>query len=362
MASNFVTLSKPFSSANLNSNNSSISIQRLLGARRNSTSLRINAIAKKWEPTKVIPQADRVLIRLEELPEPPSRTFYLTTCLTFLKEVSYIVVGTNIDQSCEGGFWRPRPLYKSYPCPCHWPHRLLTSGNRFMQDYTQMLFHLSDPFFIQRPFFPSSFVYIIILTLLNSVLVIVTSENNDTSAGGVLLPKSAVKFERYLTGEVLSVGADVGNVEAGKKVLFSDISAYEVDLGTEARHCFCKESDLLAVAGLWRNLFLAGQVLKCRTNSGKQTILGISTKVNLALAFRLADDTITNSITLEHVLLWSRCQSLFDFEVVSGNVLQKCIIMHEYCPNFHYPCFIADSEFSFSKHVIRKPGIQTKQF
>ncbi|THU45528.1 hypothetical protein C4D60_Mb02t18870 [Musa balbisiana] len=90
----------------------------------------------------------------------------------------------------------------------------------------------------------------------------------EKSAGGVLLPKSAVKFERYLMGEVLSVGSDVAEVEAGKKVpslrfipykilamlyliglqvLFSDINAYEVDLGTEAKHCFCKAGDLLAV-------------------------------------------------------------------------------------------------------------------
>ncbi|XP_051148214.1 10 kDa chaperonin 1, chloroplastic-like [Andrographis paniculata] len=69
----------------------------------------------------------------------------------------------------------------------------------------------------------------------------------EKSAGGVLLPKSAVKFERYLMGEVLTIGADVGEVEAGKKVLFSDINAYEVDLGTNERHCFCKAGDLLAV-------------------------------------------------------------------------------------------------------------------
>ncbi|KAK1364645.1 putative Chloroplast, plasma membrane, plastid, chloroplast envelope [Heracleum sosnowskyi] len=67
------------------------------------------------------------------------------------------------------------------------------------------------------------------------------------SAGGVLLPKSAVKFERYLMGEVLSVGAEVGEVEAGKKVLFSDINAYEVELGSPGKHCFCKAADLLAV-------------------------------------------------------------------------------------------------------------------
>ncbi|PQP94963.1 10 kDa chaperonin [Prunus yedoensis var. nudiflora] len=46
---------------------------------------------------------------------------------------------------------------------------------------------------------------------------------------------------------ILSVGAEVGEVKAGKKVLFSDINAYEVDLGTDGRHCFCKESELLAV-------------------------------------------------------------------------------------------------------------------
>ncbi|XP_066344802.1 10 kDa chaperonin 1, chloroplastic-like [Miscanthus floridulus] len=69
----------------------------------------------------------------------------------------------------------------------------------------------------------------------------------EKSAGGVLLPKSAVKFERYLMGEILSVGADVSEVEAGKKVLFSDINAYGVDLGTDEKHCFCRESDLLAL-------------------------------------------------------------------------------------------------------------------
>ncbi|KAL2510335.1 putative groES chaperonin family [Forsythia ovata] len=45
------------------------------------------------------------------------------------------------------------------------------------------------------------------------------------SAGGVLLPKSAVKFERYLMGEVLCVGSEVGEVKAGKKVGFSESSA-----------------------------------------------------------------------------------------------------------------------------------------
>ncbi|CAL5382585.1 unnamed protein product [Camellia sinensis] len=135
MASTFITVSKAFTSHNNNNNPSSLSNQRLLGGCRNS--VRVCAIAKEIEPTKVVPQADRVLIRLEKLPE--------------------------------------------------------------------------------------------------------------KTALGVLLPKSAVQFEHHLMGEILAVGAEVEQVEAGKKVLFSDINAYEVDLGTDARHCFCKADDLLAL-------------------------------------------------------------------------------------------------------------------
>ncbi|KAJ4825892.1 hypothetical protein Tsubulata_050425 [Turnera subulata] len=113
----------------------SLSRHTLVGLRRNS--MRIRAMSLKWEPSKVVPQADRVLIRLET----PSKE----------------------------------------------------------------------------------------------------------SAGGVLLAPSAVKFESYLTGEVLSVGSEVEQIEAGKKVLLSDMNAYEVDLGTDAKHCFCRASDLLAV-------------------------------------------------------------------------------------------------------------------
>ncbi|KAL3742648.1 hypothetical protein ACJRO7_018032 [Eucalyptus globulus] len=129
MASAFVTFPRPFSS--IKPAAPSLSGQRLLGLRRNS--LRINAVATKWEPAKVVPQADRVLVRLEQLPE--------------------------------------------------------------------------------------------------------------KSAGGVLLPKSAVKFERYLMGEVLSVGTEAGVVDAGKKVG----NFVDVDLGGDAKHCFVKAGDLLAV-------------------------------------------------------------------------------------------------------------------
>ncbi|KAI7739335.1 hypothetical protein M8C21_002740 [Ambrosia artemisiifolia] len=138
-SSSFLTVTKPFTSfiTDLPSSSSSSlpSKTTSLGLRRNC--FKVNAIATKYEPTKVKPQADRVLIRLEELPE--------------------------------------------------------------------------------------------------------------KSAGGVLLPKSAVKFERYLMGEILAVGTEVGDLEAGKKVLFSDVNAYEVDLGAEGKHCFCKAGDLLAV-------------------------------------------------------------------------------------------------------------------
>ncbi|KAL8227935.1 hypothetical protein R6Q57_015519 [Mikania cordata] len=136
-SSSFLTVAKPFSSfvTDLPSSSSMRTKATSLGLRRNA--LKVNAIATKYKPTKVKPQADRVLIRLEELPE--------------------------------------------------------------------------------------------------------------KSAGGVLLPKSAVKFERYIMGEILAVGTEVGDLEAGKKVLLSDINAYEVDLGAEGKHFFCKAGDLLAV-------------------------------------------------------------------------------------------------------------------
>ncbi|ESQ39098.1 hypothetical protein EUTSA_v10001677mg [Eutrema salsugineum] len=120
MASTFVSLPKPFFAFPVKTiTPPSANNKLLLGSRRGC--LRINAISTKWEPTKVVPQADRVLVRLEELAQ--------------------------------------------------------------------------------------------------------------TTSGGVLLPKAAVKFERYLTGEVVSVGSEVGQqVGPGKKVLFSDVSAYEVSL------------------------------------------------------------------------------------------------------------------------------------
>ncbi|KAL4286623.1 hypothetical protein AHAS_Ahas19G0104700 [Arachis hypogaea] len=170
MASTFVTLPTPFlhRTTSFSSSNNTFPVLK-------RHSFKVNAlVSNKWEPTKVVPQADRVLIRLEALP--------------------------------------------------------------------------------------------------------------DKTAGGVLLPKSAVKFERYLMGEILSVGAEAGEeVKAGSKVLFTDMNAYEVyrkidsisiafvvingilvglvinrillvgvticqvDLGTDEKHCFCKASDLLAV-------------------------------------------------------------------------------------------------------------------
>lgn len=69
----------------------------------------------------------------------------------------------------------------------------------------------------------------------------------EKSVGGVLLPKSAVKFEHYLCGEVVSVGKEAGSICVGQKVLFSDLNAYEVNLGTSEKLCFVRGGDLLAV-------------------------------------------------------------------------------------------------------------------
>ncbi|KAG6400516.1 hypothetical protein SASPL_137353 [Salvia splendens] len=155
-SSSFIALTNPFTSNKPNLQ--LLSNTTRTGLRRSS--LRVNAIGKTYEPAKVVPQADRVLIRLEELPE-----------------------AANIVDSS----WSK----------------------------------------------PYKFVFIV--------------KVDSKSAGGVLLPKSAVKFERYLVGEVVSRGAEVQDVQTGRKVLFSDINAHEVDLGTDTRHCFCKAGDLLAV-------------------------------------------------------------------------------------------------------------------
>nr|AVN99047.1 chloroplast 10 kDa chaperonin 1 [Hymenophyllum caudiculatum] len=69
----------------------------------------------------------------------------------------------------------------------------------------------------------------------------------EKSVGGVLLPKSAVKFEHYLCGQVLSVGKEAGAISVGQKVLFSDLNAYEVNLGSGEKLCFVRGGDLLAV-------------------------------------------------------------------------------------------------------------------
>ncbi|XP_058008243.1 10 kDa chaperonin 1, chloroplastic isoform X3 [Hevea brasiliensis] len=109
---------------------------------------------------------------------------------------------------------------------------------------------VSKPFFFSKTTSPSLSHQRLVGLRKNSLRINAIAkkwEPTKKSTGGVLLPKSAVKFERYLMGEVLSVGNEVGEVEAGKKVLFSDINAYEVDLGTDASHCFCKAGDLLAV-------------------------------------------------------------------------------------------------------------------
>ncbi|KAL6495317.1 10 kDa chaperonin 2, chloroplastic [Orobanche gracilis] len=64
-AASLVSFSGPFTSRRPNFH--SLSNKSLTGSAR--CSLRVNVMVKKYEPTKVVPQADRVLIRLEALPE-----------------------------------------------------------------------------------------------------------------------------------------------------------------------------------------------------------------------------------------------------------------------------------------------------
>eukprot|EP00897_Mesotaenium_endlicherianum_P008234 jgi/Mesen1/7439/ME000389S06780 len=70
----------------------------------------------------------------------------------------------------------------------------------------------------------------------------------ETTPGGLLLPGSAAKYAHYMTGEVIAVGTETTNITKGQKVLFSDVNAYEVNLGAESdRLCFLKADDLLAI-------------------------------------------------------------------------------------------------------------------
>ncbi|CAI7876062.1 unnamed protein product, partial [Closterium sp. NIES-53] len=49
-------------------------------------------------------------------------------------------------------------------------------------------------------------------------LLVKLDEPEQKSAGGVLLPTQAVKYERYLTGQVVSTGEEVKKASAGQKV------------------------------------------------------------------------------------------------------------------------------------------------
>lgn len=79
-------------------------------------------------------------------------------------------------------------------------------------------------------------------------LLIRLDEAPKTTAGGVLLPSAAVKYEAQLTGVVLAAGPDAKSTALGQKVMFSDLNAYEVALGSGTEKlCFVREGDLLAV-------------------------------------------------------------------------------------------------------------------
>ncbi|CAI5471516.1 unnamed protein product [Closterium sp. Yama58-4] len=79
-------------------------------------------------------------------------------------------------------------------------------------------------------------------------LLVKLDEPEQKSAGGVLLPTQAVKYERYLTGQVVSAGEEVKKASVGQKIMFPDMNAYEVAIGDGAdRFCFVREGDIMAV-------------------------------------------------------------------------------------------------------------------
>ncbi len=62
------------------------------------------------------------------------------------------------------------------------------------------------------------------------VVVQPVSDENETRAG-LILPASATESAPCRTGIVTAVGADVGGVEAGDKVLFPRDAGYDVRIG-----------------------------------------------------------------------------------------------------------------------------------
>ena len=90
-------------------------------------------------------------------------------------------------------------------------------------------------------------------TPLNDRLLVRRVENEEKSAGGIILPDSAK--EKPMEGEVLSVGKGHRNddgsfraldVEVGARVLFAKYSGDEVKLSGE-EYMILREDDILAV-------------------------------------------------------------------------------------------------------------------
>ncbi|CAI5459372.1 unnamed protein product [Closterium sp. Yama58-4] len=101
-------------------------------------------------------------------------------------------------------------------------------------------------------------------------LLVKLDEPEQKSAGGVLLPTQAVKYERYLTGQVVSAGEEVKKASVGQKIMFPDMNAYEVAIGDGAdRFCFVREGDIMAVRRLSLRSASAVRIvrLRCRPST-----------------------------------------------------------------------------------------------
>jgi chaperonin GroES len=73
------------------------------------------------------------------------------------------------------------------------------------------------------------------------------SEGERKSRGGILIPATAQVSKRLAWAEVVAVGPQVRNIEAGDRVLFNPEDRYEVEVRGE-EYLILRERDLHAVA------------------------------------------------------------------------------------------------------------------
>ena len=76
---------------------------------------------------------------------------------------------------------------------------------------------------------------------------VATADGERRTSGGILIPATAQVGKRLAWAEVVAVGPNVRNMEAGDQVLFNPEDRYEVEVGDED-YIILRERDIHALA------------------------------------------------------------------------------------------------------------------